>query len=391
MKVYEASAPADERRCVDTLGAAMPLRVCHVIGALRYGGAERQVVNLLNHLPYPQRYLLLLEARQDDGLRAALNARVTVGVVPVRLRNWPLGVYRVAAQLRRWRIDIVHSHMFWPNLAAAVACSLAGVPVLVTSEHGQNLDKRRWQRWAERRLITPAAALRVCVSEDIMRLRAEVDGVAPSKLCHIPNGTDCPDQPASGGGPIPVIGSVGRMVAAKDFPCLLRAAALLRQRGMEFRLRLVGDGPLRAELERTARDLGLTPWVEFAGYQSNVSAWLRRFDLFVLSSIHEGQPVALLEAMAHGLPVVATRVGGIPRTVRDGEEGLLVEPGRPDMLADAIQCLLLDRSWRQRLGEAARRRVQRDFSIAAVSARYQQLYRQLWLQARAAGRQAEAV
>jgi len=376
----ELAPPAVQQHAVGATDAvsARPLRVCHLIGSLRYGGAERQVVNLLNHLPMTERYVLLLDPNGRGELRDALDPSVEVGTVPFRLRHGLPAVRHLAATLRQWRIDILHSHMFWPNLLGTVAARLAGVPVVLTSEHGKNLWKSRWHRWVERHVITPGADLRLCASEDILRLRAEVDRIPTAKLAYLPNGTELPRLEPRRLGAAPVIGTVGRMVPAKDFGSLIAAAALLRERGLEFRLCLVGDGPLRPDLKQAVSMRGLDAVVEFAGFQSDVSAWLRRFDLFVLPSVQEGQPLALLEAMAHGLAVVATRVGGIPRTVRDGEEALLVQPSDPAALADALQRLLTDPQRRAELGRAARRRVEAEFSIDAVAARYQAIYRELW-------------
>jgi glycosyltransferase involved in cell wall biosynthesis len=299
-------------------------------------------------------------------------------VSPMRLRTLPMAVARVARLLQRWQIDVLHTHMFWPNLIGTLAARRASTRVVVTSEHGKNLWKGPLHRWAERHVITPRSDLRVCASEDIRRLREEVDRIPSHKLIYVPNGTDIPPPVARHENAVPVIGSVGRFVEAKDYDTLIAAAARLHGRGVMFRLYLIGDGPQRPQLEQAVHRHGLESVVVFAGYQAEISEWLGRFDVFVLPSIREGQPLALLEAMAHGLAIVASRVGGIPCTVEHGIEAELVEPRDPDAFADALQTLLSDRERRTALGKRARRRVEREFSIQAIALRHAQIYQQLW-------------
>ena len=354
------------------------LRVCHLIGSLQYGGAERQVVNLLNHLPFEARFVLEIGCPATEGLHLALGADVIRASLPVRLRRLPLDIVRMARLLCRWRIDVLHTHMYWANLIGALAGRLADIPVVVTSEHGKNNWKMGRHRWLERRLISPLVDLRICVSEDIRQLRRDVDGVPAEKLAYLPNGTNLPTLDARPDNRTPVLGSVGRLVEAKDYRTLIEAAARLHDSGMDFHLCIVGDGPERADLERVIAAHELGGVVELVGAQSDVPSWLRGFDVFVLSSIREGQPLALLEAMAHGLPIVATRVGGIPSTVEDGVEAALVGPGRPEELAATLQALLYDRQRRETLGRNARLRAERDFSIEAVATRYAQVYQALW-------------
>jgi glycosyltransferase involved in cell wall biosynthesis len=209
-------------------------------------------------------------------------------------------------------------------------------------------------------------------------MRRDIDRVPPEKLVYIPNGTVVPaliQRPAAG--PI-VIGTVGRLVEAKDYLTLMRAVHTMRAAGRIVTLYILGDGPERPILERAREELGLQSIVMLPGFQSDISAWMARFHLFVLSSIQEGQPMALLEAMAHGLPIVATRVGGIPDTIVDGVEGILVESKNAQELAAAIQQLLDDPDRGRMLGNNARKRVIQEYSIQAVCQRYIEIYRMGW-------------
>lgn len=351
--------------------------VAQIIGQLPIGGAERLFVDLSNAIRSREKLVVLLR-RPGTGpsMIDKLDEATDVHVVPIRKRSLPVDLARLAAFLRRRRCDVVHSHMFWANLYTAIAASVARVPVVVTSEHGRNEWKTAWHRWAEVHVISRVADRRLCVSEDILRRRHEVDGVPSQLLEVIPNGTRIPDQPVSRVDGETVIGSVGRLVTAKDFPTLVEAVALLRSRGYRLRAEIVGEGADRQRIEDAIVRHDADETVSLVGHQDDVSSWLARWSLFASSSIQEGQPVALLEAMAHGLPCVATSVGGVPDTMRDGSEGLIVPPGQPDKLADAIAGLLDDEPRRNALGDAARQRAIDDFSIDALARRCETIYSQ---------------
>ena len=351
------------------------IRVCHLISSLKFGGAERQFVNALNHLPYAEKFAVFLRPESPGGLYAMLDddvQRVSLGVE--RRRYAPYYVWKLSQFLRSQNITILHAHTFWPSLYGTLAAKLAGVPVVITSEHGKNPWKNPFHRWLERSVVSHIADMRICVSEDILRLRRDIDGISAEKLTFIPNGTETPEVVRRDSRAPLVVGAVGRLIDAKDYETLIRAARNLRNAGFEFELHIVGDGPRRGVLESLVLELRLESVVKLCGFRQDIDRCLAAFDIFVMSSIREGQPMALLEAMAHGLPVVATKVGGIPKTVLDGREGLLVEPGDPNGLASAIQALLDDNAKRLQLGSCARQRVVRDFSIQSISERNVQLY-----------------
>lgn len=359
---------------VAELGAEKRVRVCHMIGSLQIGGAERQFVNLLNHLPDCERHAFFLSGQDESGLFPLLDETITTKWFGVRLRAAPKHIYCIAQGLRRCRIDVLHTHMYWASFYGALAARLARVPVLVTTEHGRNSWKRPWHRWIERRLITPWTDRRICVSQDILAVRRDQDRIAPEKLIVIPNGVELPRFARWANKDCVVIGTLGRFVDAKDYMTMIRAAACLRARAPDFRLYILGDGPERGAMEAEIRRLGLQGHVEMPGFQADVAGWLRRFDIFAMSSIREGQPMALLEAMSHGLPIVATTVGGIPETVESNTEGILVPPGDPERLAEALLMLMSDPALRNAMGAAARARIERDYAIGRIAEMYRDLY-----------------
>ena len=213
----------------------------------------------------------------------------------------------------------------------------------------------------------------VCVSADSAR-QAVRQGVSPRTVRVLWNGIDLTRfAPPALRGAGPVV-TVARLSPEKDIDTLLRAAALAAAADDAFRLEIAGDGPCMADLRRTAAGLGLGGRVTFHGQVRDVPALLARAGLFVLSSRTEGVSLTLLEAMAGGLAVVATRVGGNPEVVADGETGLLVPPGDPAALAAAMLRLRRNDGERGRMGRAGRSRVERCFDVRRMTAEYERIY-----------------
>ena len=350
--------------------------IAQVIGSLSIGGAERLFVNLCNALEGDRVVVVLLGDGVDQpNLEAGLREGIEVRRLRARKRTWYRDARALASVLRDIRCDVVHTHMFWPNLYGALAARRANVP-LITSEHGRNEWKSAWHRWLETSVISRVARLRLCVSKDILERRHQIDGVPADLLRLVPNGTVVPPEidPGTRG---TVVGSVGRLVDAKDYPTLIRAVAILANRGSDIQLEIVGDGPERPAIEEAIERQGVASRVRLAGMQTDVPAWLSRWAVFASSSTREGQPVALLEAMASGLPSVVTAVGGVPDTLADGVEGIVVPPSNPQALADGLQQLLDNPELRRTMGQAARERVLREFSIQSLAATCRQVYEEV--------------
>jgi glycosyltransferase involved in cell wall biosynthesis len=176
---------------------------------------------------------------------------------------------------------------------------------------------------------------------------------------------------------------VGRLSPEKDVTTLLKAAALVVERHPSFRLQIAGAGPCGVELAALAGSLGLMDRVEFLGDVSDVPALLARASLFVLPSVTEGLPLTVLEAMACGLPVVATRVGGTPEAVADGVSGLLVPPREPGLLAGAILRVHGDAGFAAQMGLAGHQRAKAQFDVRTMVSRYESLYKEVLGQSQA--------
>jgi len=268
--------------------------------------------------------------------------------------------------------------------------------VRVVHTEQNNISARRPKSWA-RRLRTELLwryagryADRFCgVARDVVAAAGAYGTIRRRKLTHIPNGIDTStfaaaevDRPAVRtaigiASDAPVIGTVGRLAEVKQQGVLIRAFAQILPAFPTARLVLVGDGPLRAELEGLAASLGLGGVVLFAGYRPDPERFLAAIDVFVLPSGAEAMPLVIPEAWAAGLPVVATRVGGIPDMVEHGKTGLLVEPGDVDGLAVRVRQLLADRALARGLGRAGRELARARYDVNAMAGAYDRTYREL--------------
>ncbi|MGI6657059.1 MAG: glycosyltransferase [Desulfobulbus sp.] len=355
------------------------MRIVEVIGILNIGGAENQVVQLVNGWDGVriEKHVVVLQLTENH-LTRAIGPDVIQHHVPLARRGQLSCIYRLSRLFRRLRPDVVQAHMFHTNLYTVLAARLAGVPVIVTTEHGKGRWGQPVYRWLERHVIAPLSTLRVAVSEDLRALRTAPGGEPAEKMVVIPPCVAIPEQGVEYESRQPcTIGVVGRMVAIKDYPTMLRAFSRVIRVGTDAELVFLGDGPQRSLLENMARELDLEHRVHFLGFQSNVQERVRSFDLVAFSSLSEGIPVAMLEAMAAGVPVVATRVGGIPEAIRDGVDGLLVPSGNAQALADAILRYVGDAALRRQIGSSGRQRVASLYSREAICSRYETIFREL--------------
>ncbi|HEU5436212.1 MAG TPA: TIGR03088 family PEP-CTERM/XrtA system glycosyltransferase [Telluria sp.] len=376
------------QKVIDTLG---PPLVVHLVYRLDIGGLETLLVDAINRMP-AQRYRHAVVCLTDY---TDFAQRITrPGVELFALHKQPgLGLdshLRLFKLLRRLRPAILHTYNLGTIEYSAVAM-LAGVPVRVHAEHGRDAgDPNGTNRKHNllRRLLVPVIDRYVPVSTDLQQWLKNVVGIPDAKNQFIGNGVDTerfkagpvagdPVEPWTAPG-LFVIGTVGRLQDVKDQACLVDAFARLREllpaERDRLRLVLVGDGPLRARLAERIAAAGLQDVAFLAGPRSDVAPVMRSFSLFALPSMAEGTPVTLLEAMASSLPVVASRVGGIPELVVDGSTGTLVPPADPEQLASALAGYINDNERARRHGAAGRARVEHHYSIAAMLASYLALY-----------------
>jgi glycosyltransferase involved in cell wall biosynthesis len=358
---------------------AQELRVAHVIGRLSIGGAEKHFVSLLNEIRATERWAVFTSTPTGGAtLEDQLDPGIEIIRFPVRKRSAFRDVYRLSRRLRETGVNVVHTHMFWPSLYGVAAARLAGVPVIVTTEHGENRWKKPSHRFLERRVISTFAKRRFCVSESILKARRDIDHVPEEVLELTVNGTPVPGTPARPwSNERPVIGTVGRVVPQKNYQLFVDVVSEVRKRGHDVDAYLIGDGPLLGEVRAHIAQLNLSDHVFTPGISQDVESWYRKFDVYLISSDQEGQPVSLLEAMSYGLPIVATDVGAIGKTIEHGREGLLGEAGNIRQLADAVCRFIDQRGFSESCGRAARARAIAEFSIEAVARKYEDAYYQI--------------
>jgi glycosyltransferase involved in cell wall biosynthesis len=279
------------------------------------------------------------------------------------------------------RVDVIHAHSSKAGLLARLVALLARrVDACIFTPHA-------WSFWAARGLEArlygafECLAARWCrtivvVSEDERSAGLAAGIGKPAQYRVIPNGVD-PEQFSADREPVPGrIVMIGRLARQKRPDLAVRAFVDVRRRYPAAELHFVGEGPLRSDVETLVSELGLAGAVKFLGVRSDVPALLARADCLLLSSDYEGCPFSVLEAMAAGVPVVATRVGGVAELVAE-ETGLLVEPGRPDLLAAAVAELFADPARARALGEAGRERVRQRYSSQKMTEALVALYREV--------------
>jgi glycosyltransferase involved in cell wall biosynthesis len=375
----------------DAAGATGTLRVCLIVPKLQIGGAEDQVLRLLEHLDRSRFAVSLCCLVRGDGEMEEIAGRHAESffVLGFRWRVLPVAFARLVRFLRWGRFDVVHCHLPLADMIGRLAGRIARVPVLVTTEHGKHLWKPWWYLLLER-AVARFTDLRICVSQDIADIRRRREGIPDDKLVCIPNAVD----PAAcrrvergraavmadfgWGAADPLVLSIGRLVAAKDYPTLVEAVSSLGERFPEARCLIVGEGDRRGEIAGAIERHDVGDRLVLAGTRRDVADLLAAADVFVLSSIREGLPVSLLEAMAAGAAIVATAVGGIPDAITDGENGLLVPSGSGRLLSEALARCLEDADLRKRLGRAASEEVERRFSVTGTVRRIGTLYGELY-------------
>jgi glycosyltransferase involved in cell wall biosynthesis len=309
---------------------------------------------------------------------------------------------RLAKLIRQEKIEVLHSHSMLTNIISRVAGKLAKVPVSVSTEHltmelarggrsGETIEhlKARYYRMLDNytsRYNQQVIAVSNAVRDDLVE-----QGIPAARITVIQNGINIPDiDPAARDrirqelGIKPeetVVGAVGRLSPQKDYPTLLRAFKEVKRSCPEAILLIAGDGYLRQNLEKLTNDLGIREQVKFLGYRSNVLEVVSSFDIYALSSLWEGLPLAVLEAMAMGKPVVATKVPGTEEAVHEGDTGFLVPLKDDQALSQRIIDLVRNQEKAQAMGETGRRRWKDCFSLNRVIDEHEELYQNLALAA----------
>lgn len=359
-------------------------RLLYVVTLAEVGGAQSYVRDLL---PAMAEHFDVMVAAHGEGPLKDYCERNDVAFVSLRnvrrALSWRdfLGLIELVRLFRRVRPDIVHLNSSKVGVLGRLAALCARVPVRVFTAHGWAFKATSGvgaaaYLWADR-LVRPLATMVVCVSTLEREAGLAARTCTATRSLVIENGVDVeaalPHVPNESNR-VRIL-SVGRLAAPKNFPALIAATARLPRGSVE--LRILGDGPQRELLIAKIAAHDLEDEVELVGQVDDVRPFLAESDIFVLSSNSEGMPLAVLEAMAAGLPTVVSAVGGLHEVVLDGETGLLVPADDADALASAMLRLVDDRGLRERLGRAARRRAEERFGLGRWRAAHLELYQSL--------------
>ena len=366
-------------------------RVLHVIDHLGSGGAQEAVCQLVKY-------------RQRERFQPEVVALHGFGHYWDILRSWDIPVHslvphefaraaipviflRLFRLLARRRYDVVHTHLIGANVLAAPLAALFRVPVRVT--HDQTHDDVRIYSAVHRGLDTLANRLNhhiIAVSSSIRSFLERQEGVPPQQISVIYNAVDLdrfsprksPREELRRNLGLPaealLVGGVGRLHYQKNFPLFLEVAAEVAARMPRTIFVIAGEGPERPALEDLSRKFGLASQVRFLGFVKEMPEFYQSLDLLLLTSHFEGTPLTVLEAMAMGVPVVASHVDGVGEVIEDGQDGLLVPAGHRDLFVQGICRLLQDRSLGRHLAQAGRQKVRHRFSAEAMVRQVEAIY-----------------
>lgn len=288
--------------------------------------------------------------------------------------------------LRAEAIDILHGHQFGSNLWASILGRMAGTPVVIAHEHNWSFEGQRLRRFLDRHVIATRADAFLAVSRQTRREMIELEGIDPRRVRFIQLGIVAPvaargsDVRAELGitNGTPVIGTACTLRPEKALEVLVHAAAALRRDFPDLRVLIAGQGPDRSRVESLIARLDLQEAVTLLGGRGDIPDFLRALDVAVCSSDWEGSPLSVMEYMEAALPVVATRVGGVPDMIESGVEGLLVPPREPEALAGAVAELLRNPERAGEMGRRGRQRRRQEFDLEVTAGRIAELYEELY-------------
>jgi sugar transferase (PEP-CTERM/EpsH1 system associated) len=372
------------------LRQSVPITIVHVLHSFEIGGLENGVANLINTLDwgvYKHKLLCITRAgRLVKRLRRPDVEIVELGKASGSDWRMPL---KIARELRRMKPSIVHTRN-WGTIDGIIAARLSGVPVVIHGEHGRTMTeigRGSRKRNLVRKLLAPMLDAYITVSEELRSIALEI-GIPGKKIHTICNGVDLDrfsfkaDKRTirlENGLPQDafIVGCVGRLDPIKNYESLIQILPGLIKDFPKISLLIVGDGPRYSALNELPQQLGIAHNVVFAGARDDVPLLLKAMDIFALPSLSEGISNTVLEAMASGLPVVATRVGGNIELVRDKETGFLVEPEDASDLTIGIRAYLNNPPLIREHGSAGMKRVEEHFSLRRMVSAYDSLYRNL--------------
>jgi glycosyltransferase involved in cell wall biosynthesis len=364
-----------------------PVKIIRIITWLPYGGIEKKIVDVLSRLNRKKFISLVCCLRKKKGIYEGELERCGIKVHKLNFKSRldPIEILKLANLLKRENIKIVHSHMYRANIPAIIAGKLANVPVIIPQVH--NIEEWKGKRqFILEKFVYPFSNRIVTVSEAVKKFEIENTGLNPYKFSTIYNGVDLEKYRFSEsekqkfknrlGIKGKVIGVVARLYPQKGHIYLLMAAKKILKEIPDVKFLIIGTGPLRSYLEQKTKDFAVDKNFIFTGAIKETLKYYSIMDISVLSSKIEGFSNVVLESMASGVPMVATRVGGNPEAIIDGKTGFLVAYGNETGLAKKITTLLRNEEICKKMGEKAKERVSL-FSLEKMVENVENLYDEL--------------
>jgi len=357
--------------------------ILHIVISFATGGLERVVLDLIqfsgdrfNHR------VVCLERIGDLG-----EARRLKNVVCFEMKQGLHLKYvlDLCAIIKAGRIDLIHTHNEKALFYGAISGFMCGIPVVHT-KHGKNRVNLKAR--LRNNLLARLCKRIIAVSRDAAAQCIREEKIPPAKVMVVLNGVDIEAYSARKDAAmnrlslgidagVPIVGIVARLAEVKDHATLFQACNIVNEKQIDFRLVVIGDGPLKGSLEKLSVSLGLHNKILFTGTRHDIADLLNIMDIFVLSSISEGISMTLIEAMSCSLPIVATNVGGNPEVIIDGKTGFLVPSQNAAALADKLVLLIQNPDMRKRMGDAGRDRAVNNFSMQNAVLSYEECYRQV--------------
>ena len=339
---------------------------------LNFGGTQRQTLELARRLDREKfRCEIWLLRAGEDLAPLARSWQIPLYWLSRASKVGPGSLANLCRRLKQAKIDLFMTLTALPNIWGRLLGTLAGLPCIIGNIRSTTVH-RQYERW-----LWPLADHVVCNNKDLERLLVREYNISPKRLTMIPNGVDTDFFKQSLKGRTtgnPKVLSIGRLVPDKDQETLIQAFSRVLQDHPAAELWLVGDGPRQDYLNQLIKQTLPAHRATLFSSQTDIRPFLQQASLFVLSSVTEALPNVLLEAMAAGLPVVATNVGGVPEVVDSGRTGWLVPPKEPAALAQAVVQMLAEEELRGTFGQAGRQRVEKDFSLKQMVSRYETLF-----------------
>lgn len=357
--------------------------ICHIMSGDLWAGAEAMAYTLLKGL-LQYRDLRLSAILLNEGKLAAKvrSLGIPVAVLDEARESFPRILAEARRTLQREAPHIIHSHRYKENIIACLASGFGGRIRRVATQHGmpevhdrRDTLSRRLALRLDFFVLSRFFRKTIAVSGDMRKMLVASCGVPEDRVQVIHNGIEVPEgHPPRGEGDTLVVGSAGRFHRVKDFPLLVRVAREVARRRRDVRFEIAGEGPGEKEIQELIRGYGLEGTVVLRGFVEETAAFYRGLDLYLNTSLHEGIPLGVLEAMSHGVPVVAPAVGGLAEIIRDGVHGHLVVGRDAEQFAEKCIALCSSPPVRRRMGAAARARVLGSFSLGSMAGQYRQLY-----------------